>query len=61
MSQREVSFNARSFWGSIKHKKCKRKLKGALVYLERKIAKGPVTEDMVVCKVYLSGRVGEGG
>jgi len=57
MAKREVAFNAKGFWESISAETCKKKLKGALINLERAMKKQPVTEQMIACQVYLKGKV----
>jgi hypothetical protein len=61
LARKDVPFNAQAFWQNIQHKKCKRKLKGALVHLEREMVRNGATEDMFACKMYLNGKLGACG
>ena len=58
MATRKVSFNAEGFLASVKGEKCKKKLKGALVQLERVMKKEVITEEMFACRTHLLKKIG---
>ena len=60
MAKRKVPFNVEAFWRNIQQETCKKKLEGALAYLEHVMKQGPATEEMYTCKMFLIGKTGKG-
>ena len=55
VSKRSVPFNAGAFFENTKDLKCKRRLAGALKYVEQKIKSEGLSEEKIACKFFLQG------
>ena len=57
MEKRKVSFNAKAFEESMKKKKCRKKLIGALIYLESAIKKDGLTRELSISMAFLKEKL----